>query len=105
MRKSVMLALWILMVALPVGRVAAQSCSSLQRTIQSNGPSTGALASIEHVMRVLKAAITALDAQCEFAIRGLDDDQIFVQKSNYETKLREFRRQCKQLTVGGGCNE
>lgn len=82
--------------------VAQESCSALQQITKTPIPS-GALASQVQLIKILNAAIDALDMNCDFAIQGLSQSQIAAQRASFVQALDAARHNCSQLSSGTRC--
>lgn len=67
-------------------------CGQLAAIINSDGPTEGALASLEHAVAVLKAGIERIDLACEEATPAL--------RPTYFKMWQQARANCLQLTSG-----
>jgi hypothetical protein len=76
------------------GAVLAQGgqCARLRTIVNSPAPTIGALASLEHLVSVLKAGITMIDQSC--------DDASPEQRPQLYEAWKQARANCLQLTSG-----
>lgn len=81
------------------GTVLAQSdggndprCTRLERIVKSPPPTEGSLASLEHTVAVLKAAIGMIDQSCD----GANPQD----RASYYNAWKQVRAHCLQLTSG-----
>lgn len=76
------------------GAVLAQGgqCARLQAITNSPSPTIGALASLEHLVAVLKAGIAMIDLSCEGSSPA--------QRPQFYEAWKQARANCLQLTSG-----
>jgi hypothetical protein len=86
------------------GSAFAQSdaqCEAFQAIIKSPPPSDGALASLEHSVAVLKAAIGMIDLPCGAPyIVSTDQAAISQERERLFLAWRQARENCLQITSG-----
>lgn len=76
-------------------------CDALQAIIKSPPPSGGALASLEHSVAVLRAAIGMIDVPCGAPyIVSTDREEISRERERLYLAWRQARENCLQLTSG-----
>jgi len=81
-------------------QVTAQ-CEAYQRIVKTPAPTMGALASLEHTVAVLRAAIAIIDEPCGAPyIVSTDRAAIAQQRAQLYAAWQQARANCLQLTSG-----
>lgn len=87
--------------AAPATAQRTERCDRYQATIRSTAPSEGALATLEHTVDVLRAALALIDEPCGAPyIVSTDRAAIAEERARVYAAWRQARENCLQITSG-----